>query len=86
MKAYIIGLSLIAVVLVSCKKSGKTDPNSNPGKKYNVHLNVSGFSQEITDIETQATGNKKTAAVGSLKDVANKLFYLIYDSSYKLVA
>jgi hypothetical protein len=83
-KAKIIGYFFIAMVLLSCKK----DKNENPeeGKKYQVSLNVSGFTQTITDIKTTSTGGGlQTSAISPVADIANVLHYFVYNASNQLV-
>lgn len=83
-KAKVIGYFFIAMVLLSCKK----DKNENPEevKKYAVSLNVSGFTQTITDIKTTSTGGGlQTSAISPVKDIADRLHYFVYNSSNQLI-
>ncbi|WP_299581625.1 hypothetical protein [Mucilaginibacter sp.] len=84
--------TLVATLFVfSCKKDHSKDSNgTNPaGKIYKVELNVSGFTQTITNSTSKKVQGKglKTDAVTGISGYLDQLYYYVFhsDGTFKLV-
>lgn len=86
MKKVLLLVMIIPVLFFSCKKNNQNvSPVNTAQRKYQVHYNLSGFTQQIV------ASSLNTPKVASLNDAAATtgeqlvLHYFVYDSTGKLV-
>ncbi|WP_374166364.1 hypothetical protein [Arcticibacter sp. MXS-1] len=70
---------LIVLFLFSCKKQDSTGEPTP--EQYDIQFNVSGFSQEISDISS----TKPMASTSSAGDYVSYIYYYIYNEKGNLV-
>ncbi|QEM11982.1 hypothetical protein [Mucilaginibacter rubeus] len=86
MKRYLLGLALICMVVLSCKKqSSDTNTPSKPTKEQHVVTFNVGFSQQTGDLETNSLKTNSTTATTALADVADVMYLAIYNTNGSLL-
>ncbi|MDN5286996.1 MAG: hypothetical protein JWR38_3270 [Mucilaginibacter sp.] len=84
MKRYIPFIILLFLCLTGCKNDKQNTPSPS-GKTYKIVFNASSSSQSINSTGAKVVNSLKTNAVGPVSSSAKRLYYIVYDSSGKLV-
>ncbi|MDN5286998.1 MAG: hypothetical protein JWR38_3272 [Mucilaginibacter sp.] len=84
MKRYIPTIILLFLCLTRCKNDKQNTPPPS-GKTYKIVFNGSNSSQSISSTGSKVVNSLKTNAVGPVSSSAKRFYYIVYNSSGKLV-
>jgi hypothetical protein len=76
---------IILLAFLGCKKDNKKPVTGTDGKAYNVKFNFSGLAETLSQT-TKRVNSVKTNTAPSSPDYLTRLYYLVYNSSGKLVS